>query len=182
MRSLHVNNQPEPLNHEALFQRLEELRPAIKGYVLSLLPYPDACDDVVQETYLLLWERRNEFDPSRNLKAWAFKIAWFKALSHRRDMQRSKLLTFSEDMLQRIADAAEQQAEQSDQRVGALQNCLKELSSDELKLLESKYIHRSSLADQARQRGWKPNRLQKTISRMRIALRHCIESQLSNRP
>jgi RNA polymerase sigma-70 factor (ECF subfamily) len=181
MASLPENERSEPRNDEALGERIEALRPALKGYVLSLLPRPDACEDVVQETCLVLWERRAEFDPERNFKAWAFKVAWFKALSHRRDMQRDKLVSFSEDVLQRIAGAAEEESAQIDRRMEALRTCLAGLPADDLRLLELKYINRASLAEQARQYGWKPNRLQKMLSRLRLALRHCIESQLSKR-
>jgi len=106
----------------------------------------------------------------------------FKALSHRRDMQRDKLVTFSEDILQRIAGAAEEQTGQIDRRMEALRACLAELPADDLRLLELKYVRRASLAEHARQRGWKPNRLQKALSRIRLALRHCIESRLSKHP
>lgn len=164
-------------NETIVTEWIESMRPALKSYVLSLLPQSDSCDDIVQDTCLFLWERRNDFTPDTNFKAWAFKTAWFKALSHRRDLQRRNTITFSEDILQRIAGASEDQASHVDSRIEALQSCLGQLTAAELELLRMKYLRRESLADHARQLGWKPNRLQKTISRLRLALRHCVESR-----
>lgn len=99
---------PESGRNEAIVTEwIESMRPALKSYVISLLPQSDSCDDIVQETCLFLWEKRNDFTPDSNFKAWAFKAAWFKALSHRRDLQRRNIVTFSEDILQRIAETAD---------------------------------------------------------------------------
>ena len=168
------------MGRENIELQIESLRPALTGYVLSLLPQSDACDDIVQETCIFLWEKRDDFTPDTNFKAWAFKTAWFKALSHRRDLQRRKVFTFSEDILQRIAGAAEDQASHVDHRIEALHACLDQLPAADRKLLQLKYQRRESLADHARQLGWKPNRLQKSLSRLRLALRHCVESRISN--
>ncbi len=162
--------------------RIEELRPALKGYVLSLMPDQDACDDVVQETCLFLWERRAEFEPGSNFKAWAFKVAWFKILTHRREMQRRKLVSFSEDVLERISRAAEAFADDADHRLLALRDCVADLPEDNRQLLRLKYLDRLSLTAHARKLGVKPNQIQKNLSRIRIALRHCIESRLSSMP
>lgn len=172
----------EPEDHAAVAREIESLRPALKSYILSLLPHPGACDDVVQETCIFLWERRTEFRPGTNFKAWAFKAAWFKALAHRRDLQRNRVVTFSEDILQRIAGAAEQRTEGNDSRIGALRSCLAELPPADLQLLRLKYLEKGSLADHARALDFKPNRVQKTLSRLRLVLRHCIETKLSRHP
>lgn len=179
-----MSTQPEhgPLSGErgVLGARIEELRPALMSYVLSLLPDRDACDDVVQETCLFLWNRRSEFEPGTNFKAWAFKAAWFKVLTHRREMQRRKLVSFSDDVLERISKAAEQFAEDVDHRLTALRECVSDLPSDSQRLLQLKYLDRQSLTDHAKKVGVKPNQIQKTLSRIRIALRHCVETRISS--
>ena len=169
----------DPRDEVAIGVCIERIRPALMGYVRSLLPQSSACDDIVQETCIFLWERRDEVMEEGNCKALAFKVAWFKVLSHRRDLQRQRVITFSEDMLHRIAGAAEDQADQVDLRAEALRVCLSERSAEELQLLRLKYQRGESLADHARQLGWKPNRLQKALSRIRLVLRHCVESRLS---
>lgn len=176
-------NGPEadaPLTDEAvLAEEIAGLRRGLRAYVMSILPHSSACDDVVQETCLFLWESRAECREDTNLKAWAFKVAWFKALACRRDMQREKVVYFSEDVLHDIAEAAAEEAMDVDVRMLALRACLAKLPAAELKLLKLKYIEGGSLTEHALQAGWKPNRVQKTLSRLRLVLRGCIESKLS---
>lgn len=182
---------PEPTNPENsdvvlgdadLSGRIEALRPALRGYILSILPHPDAAEDVVQETCLFLWERRTDFQPGTNFKAWAFRTGYFKALTHRRELQRNKVVTLSEDLLHRIAGAAEEQADQMDDRLLAMRTCVSELRREDLRLLQLRYVERRSLSEQARSMNAPPNRLQKALSRVRLALRHCIETKLSRNP
>ncbi len=170
----------EPQDEAALAKEIAGLRPALRGYVLSILPHHGACDDVVQETCLFLWERREECGEETNLKAWAFRVAWFKAMAWRRDRQREKTVSFSEDSLHEIAGAAETLAEEAQDRLKALRSCLARLSPEEIRLLRLKYVEGGSLTDHARALRQKPTRVQKMISRLRLVLRHCIETKLAN--
>jgi RNA polymerase sigma-70 factor (ECF subfamily) len=158
------------------------LRLPLRGYLYTLVPDQAACDDLVQETLLFLWERRADADRSSSLKAWAFKVAWFKALAWRRDHQRERLVYFSEDILQQLAPVAEEISNETETRLAALRHCLARLSPEELGLLRLKYVDRGSLTDHATASGWKPNRVQKMISRLRLALRHCVQKQLQSMP
>jgi len=168
-----------PLDEVGFTRELEALRPALRGYVLSIFPHPNWCEDIVQESMLFAWERRAEFRPGTNLKAWLFKAAYFKTLAQRRDAQRDKLVTFSEDVLQRIAGAAEERLHEADHRLHALQGCLSTLKPEEFALLKLKYLDRGSLTELARRQSMAPNRLQKALSRLRLALRQCIETKLA---
>jgi RNA polymerase sigma-70 factor (ECF subfamily) len=180
MTPLSEHRPDDPSDDPSFADAVAGVRGALKGYVLSILPYPDACEDVVQETCVFLWDRRRDYQAGSSFRAWAFKAAWFKALSFRRDLQREKVVTFSEETLQRIAGAAEDFSSQADERIVALQRCVAELPEADAQLLRLKYLDRASLADHARQLAMKPNRLQKALSRLRLALRHCIERRLSN--
>lgn len=157
------------------------LRPSLLAYVTSLVPQArQEAEDVVQSTCAILWEKRGEFEPGTDFKAWAFRTAYFQALALRRDLSRSKVAVFSDQMLQRLAEAAEAAAESSDRRVDALRTCLSALSPGDRRLIALKYATETPLADHARRMGVPPSRLQKSLSRLRIVLRHCIEKRLSN--
>lgn len=176
--------QPEAqgIDSRTLIREFEALRPLLRGYILSIVPHPSAVDDIMQETIIILWEKRADYTPGTNFKAWAFKVAYFKALSHRRELQRSKVVTLSEDLLHRIAGAAETLADESDSRFQALQDCLGSLLPRDLSLLQATYVEKTSLTDQAKQLDVPPNRLQKAVSRIRIMLRSCIKKKISNTP
>lgn len=159
---------------------ITSLRLPLRGYLHTLVPDRAACDDLVQDTLLFLWERRGSADASTPLRAWAFKVAWFKAMAWHRDHRRDRLVYFSDDMLQQIAPVAETLSHTAENRLEALRHCLAGLAPEDLALLRLKYVDRGSLTRHAGARGWKPNRVQKTLSRLRLALRHCIQSRLQS--
>lgn len=171
-------SHPQPDDgQDACDSEVRALLPALEAYVFSLLLDRDAMEEVVQETFLFVWERRRDLR-GEDLRAYSFRTAWFKALTHRRTRQRSKIVHFSEEMLQRIAGAAERQPVETDSRLSALRVCIQKLKPKERELLDLKYVKNLSVSDHARKSQLSVNRLQKTISRIRIALRHCIESSL----
>ncbi len=179
MMSRSEPSQSAPQAETAFAEEVAGLRTALRGYVMSILPHHAACDDVLQETSLFLWERRHECNDDTNVKAWAFKVAWFKAMAWRRDKQREKTVNFSEDTLHEIAGAAETLADEARDRLHALRDCLSRLAPADVRLLQMKYVEGGSLTDHAREFSLKPSRVQKTISRLRLVLRHCIETKLS---
>lgn len=159
--------------------RISSLRTALRGYVFSILPHHGACDDVVQDTCLFLWENRSKYRADTNFKAWAFRVAWFKAMACRRDYARGKVVNLPEDTLRQLADEAQSMVDEAHDRLDALRRCLARLSPEEIALLRLKYVNEGSLTDYARSLKQQPGRVQKTLSRLRLALRHCIENQLS---
>lgn len=171
------SEHPPDFDEVAFARSLESLRPDLGGYIRSLMIDRDATDDVLQEVCALMWERRREF--AERLRPSAFRVAWFKALAYRRDRQREHLVHFSEEGLRRVAGAAEDLASTTADRLDALRQCLGELASRELELLDLKYLKRRSLAEYARKHGQSPNSAQKALSRVRLALRKCIESKLA---
>lgn len=175
-----VMNPDQTVQDEAAFaERISELRTALRGYVFSILPHHGTCDDVVQETCLFLWENREDYRADTNFKAWAFRVAWFKAMACRRDHARGKIVNLPEDTLRQIAEEVESLADEAHDRLEALRRCLARLSPAEIALLRLKYVDAGSLTAYAHSVKQQPARVQKTLSRIRLALRHCIEKQLS---
>lgn len=170
---------PAPAFDEVEYGRaLESLSLDLRGYIRSLLIDKDSADDVLQEVCLFLWDRRDEFHGDA-LRPSAFRVAWFKVLAHRRDRQRERVVHFSDDALQRIAGAAETISDQAGPKLIALRVCLANLSPEQLELLNLKYVKGVSLTQYANLNQQSPNSVQKAISRIRLALRRCIESKLS---
>ena len=156
------------------------VRSGLLAYVVSLLPQArEEAEDVVQSTCTILWEKRGEFRAGTDFKAWAFRTAYFQVLALRRDIGRSKVAVFSDETLQRLAGAAESAAEHTDRRIDALRECVKALPSHDRRLVSLKYASNVSLADHARRIGVPPGRLQKSLSRLRLVLKHCIEKRLN---
>lgn len=64
---------------EALYRRFQ--RP-LAAYLLRLTGRPDAVDELVDDTLLVVWKQADRFDGRSRLSTWIFGIAYKKALKH----------------------------------------------------------------------------------------------------
>lgn len=67
---------------KAFFERYHGL---LYGYLRRRsLPAP-ACEDLIQNAFLTIWERRDEIDETKSLRSFLFKIGYTRALNYFRD-------------------------------------------------------------------------------------------------
>jgi len=168
----------KPMTEEEFSTLLREIVPALRGYVMSLIPHHATCEDVIQEAHLFLWEKRADFQRGTSFKAWAFKVAYFKAMAQRRNHAREqKRITFSEETILRIAAKSEEVSDQAQDRMDQLKLCLGQLKPEEKELLRYKYLEQGSLTELAQTTGRTANTIHKAISRLRLRLKACIDKQ-----
>lgn len=170
--------EPAVLAPETFDALLVAVQPRLRGYVASLLGGWAAVEDVVQDTCVVLLQKRDTFEDGTNFTAWAFRVAYFTATSWRRDLQREGRVMFSETFFQHAAAMAESHFTEASGVHDALGRCLEKLEPNDRDLLHLKYVERASLTDHAQAGGRNANAVHKTISRIRLALRECIRRQL----
>lgn len=161
-------------------QQLSDLQPELRRFVGSLLLNPSDVDDVVQEVNITVWAKKLEFEDGTNFRAWVFKIARFKALASHRDAIRSRLSLFGDDLSSTIEGMMISAPTQPDEKAEALRVCMRQLSSDQVELLEARYARESSLVQLAQKRGISADAAHKAISRLRRQLRQCVEARLKS--
>lgn len=67
---------------EALFR---ELHPALVGFAATLAESREAADDLVQEAFVRVWERRARLDPARSVRALLYQTVRNLGLNRIRD-------------------------------------------------------------------------------------------------
>ncbi|MGA0845258.1 MAG: sigma-70 family RNA polymerase sigma factor [Luteolibacter sp.] len=162
-------------------QLLADAQPRLRGYLASILGAWADVDDLLQETNLILLRKRDEFQLGTHFMAWAFRVAYFKASTWRRDRSREGRVVLRENEFREIAAAAEDYFSRQSPVVDALSVCMEKLPSADRKLLQVKYLERRSLTDYAAEIGCRANTLHKNLSRVRLVLRDCIRKQLASR-
>jgi RNA polymerase sigma-70 factor (ECF subfamily) len=123
---------------------------------------------------MVLLLKRDTFEMGTNFIAWAFRVAFFKATTWRRDRMREGRVVLRGHSFEQIAALAEEHFEKCPPIDAALAACLDRLPPAERELLHLKYVERKSLVDHAAQIGQSAQSLHKKISRLRFALRTCI--------
>jgi RNA polymerase sigma-70 factor (ECF subfamily) len=139
----------------------------------------DGVDDVLQETNLVLWDKRKTFETGSNFRAWACSIARFKVMSHRRKLARLGLQLFDDDLAETLAAECEAEPVEFDEQRRSLEKCLGRLKDKERSLIEHRYFSDSTLEEFAAQSGRSVESLRVTLFRIRAALKKCITGELA---
>lgn len=152
---------------------------SLKYYVRSLMPGYHGADDIAQEVLLKVWEKKQEFTPGSNFKAWVFQVARFFVMNQRRKLARSNVVLIDDELMDQI-DRQWLNTEQSTSQaeLDALQQCMGNLSPAEQELLRIRYATRTPLETYAMEEGVRPGALKTRLFRIREVLRRCIELRL----
>ena len=151
----------------------------LKGYVLGLVPEFASAEDVLQEVFLTVTAKANQFEEGSNFVAWARSIARFKVMAHWR-ARRGEPQALSNEVLESLAASApEVEPEEQTERERALKGCLAKLSPTVRELVELRYAQEHKPAEIARIKNWTPEAVYVALSRARAALRACLQKQLA---
>jgi RNA polymerase sigma-70 factor (ECF subfamily) len=135
-------------------------------------------DDIVQECFLTISEKAQDFSLDSNFLAWARSIARFKVLALHRDKARSPQLLSEEVLESLILSAAVDQTDS----VGAeqpvleiLRHCLTKLGPAAREIIQMRYYSQWGPTEISQIRECSQNAINVTLARAREALRKCIQ-------
>ncbi len=141
-------------------------------YVCALVPTEDA-EDILQETYVVLWKKFGEFDPDRDFFAWARGIARFEVLKYRQRLGR-EVKGLDPEVIEALGAESEQKQKFLEARQAALNDCLKKLRQKDRRLIQQRYapgVRAKQLADKL---GRSVNSLNTSLHRIRRTLWECV--------
>ena len=167
-----------PQHESQIVALLTEIQLSLQLYVRSLLPHDQAVHDVIQHANTRIWQNRHDFEIGTNFKAWAFSIARYEVLSHRKRQARDSRLNFSEDLEEVIANEICVRPDDVQERHDALRACLTKLKSKDRDLLLHRYSDEGTLAEYASRTGRSAGGLKVTLHRLRNALSDCVRRRL----
>jgi RNA polymerase sigma-70 factor, ECF subfamily len=149
------------------------------GYIYSLVRDLDDADDLFQQTSLVLWDKFDQFDPSRSFVGWACGVARYEVLNFLRARSRHRLY-FSDELNLALIEAQESlEQEQLEERRGALAGCMEKLRERDKDLLEACYDRSSGIRDVALARGRSAQSIHNSLRRIRRALFECVRRSLA---
>ena len=157
---------------QLLFVRHEN---SIRSFVRALQPSLADAEDVLQETFLTVSRKAASFQPGTNFVAWACGVARLKVLENFRLKKRGNVL--SEAAISALAEDAPSPQSLSE-REYALEGCIERLTPKMRDLLWRRYSRRQSSKEMAEAARMTTNAVRVALSKARVALRDCINSQL----
>lgn len=149
-------------------------RDRLFAYVYSLLPRREDAEDVFQRTSVVLWQKIATWDPGVEFLSWACGVAFYEVRNFIRVASRDRL-RFGEALLGTIARERAATLKQRDERVAALQQCLKKLDQGERELLQKAYVDEESIRELARRDGQAAQTLYNRLNLVRKRLLNCTD-------
>ncbi|QDT12826.1 RNA polymerase sigma factor SigM [Planctomycetes bacterium K23_9] len=154
-------------------QFIAEHQNRIYGYVYSMLGDHTSASDVVQETNLVLWRKKDQFDPSAAFLPWAFGIARMQVLAHVRDLGRSRCV-LDQELVEMMSAEAEAQSRQMDSLQAAMRRCLSEMPPKHRDMIQTRYFKSASIKQVAEVFDRGVSDVKVTLLRLRQKLRDCV--------
>lgn len=172
------SDSPEPGSSE-FADLMAEHQPRLAAYIRALVGEEHAAKDVLQETNVTLLKKSRDYKPGSNFAAWAFRVAYFEVLTWRRGRGRDRL-SFSEELVESLAETIETVSKSYGDRLDALQFCLGQLPPRQREIVERRYLESQPIPRIADDLGFKANAAYQLLYRARINLLKCIGKQSSS--
>jgi RNA polymerase sigma-70 factor (ECF subfamily) len=169
---------PNPASNEvseAFVRELTDHQTAMLAFIRALMPGSSAARDLLQEVNIILWQKREQFEPGSSFKAWSFQVIRYHLMNHRRRLASKGWLVFDDELVERIAPALEADPGELEGRHQALSHCLQKLRPKDRELLQHRYSSGAPLSDYAKLINRSAGTLKATLFNLRAALRKCIE-------
>jgi RNA polymerase sigma-70 factor, ECF subfamily len=154
------------------------LQSRLYAYICSLIGGANDAFDVLQETNVVLWDKADEYDPSRPFAPWAYQVAYFQVMAYRKRCDRSKLV-FDEGLMSQVAEEFCRGDCDDALRLEALALCIDTLPAARRELLDRRYRDGESIDAIACRLRKAPNVVSASLYRLRKALLECIEGRLA---
>jgi RNA polymerase sigma factor (sigma-70 family) len=72
----------EKTREKAFRELIQYFQPRIYAQVYRMCPNHEACDDIVQETFIKAWNSLNNFRGEAKLSSWLYRIAHNESINH----------------------------------------------------------------------------------------------------
>ena len=152
---------------------------SLYGYIYTMVRNSSDSDDILQETNVVLWNKRLEYKTGTSFTAWACRIAFYKAQNFLRAKGRSRVC-FSDKLLSKLSDLQINREEIHTIQTAMLIYCLDKLSSASQQLLKLCFDENHSMQEVAKQLGRPVGSIYNTISKIRFKLWKCIKHTLKD--
>lgn len=153
----------------------------LRRYISLFLHRRDDVEEVLQQTAVALWEKFEDFDQGREFLPWATRFAYFEVLSFRRDKARARVF-YTEDVMQAIAEAESELADDLKQRRDQLAECLSQLTDEDRSLLQRRYADDTTIKALSDETGRTVKSLYRRLDRVRQIVADCVDRKLHAEP
>ena len=163
--------------HECFFKLYTSVHLRLYAYIMTIVHNYEDADDILQETASLLWEKFDQYVQGTNFGAWAVTIARYKAMQFLTNNKTTRMV-FGEEFYKQVSEYSQQATSDVAEREKVLDDCIKELSERNKKLLSLRYHKGASIRSISQMTGRPANTLYQSFWRITESLRNCIRKRM----
>lgn len=169
---------PEKPYMDEFVQELTNCQNDLLFYIRALCGNLDLAADIRQAVNLILWRKRENFEPGTSFKHWAFTVAQFEVRNAlRKEWRRNKVL-LNPTTLEKFSEELPDFINVLPERREALRDCLQKLTVKDKELVNHHYWSSHKLDALANATHRSVGTLKARLFQIRGALRRCINQQL----
>ena len=174
MRNEDLKTEDE--RNELFIRLLAENERKLTRYVMSVMPSIADAEDILQESKLVMWREFNKFEEGTSFVAWARKIIFYRILYFRRTKAKeAERYVFSDAFYEVLDEEYEKGEEKREKNFAVLQKCINRLQEPHQKMVMLRYNQGESIEGMADKIGRTVAACYKTLSRIRLSLRKCMQ-------
>jgi len=111
-----------------------EYHGAVYANALKLIRDPSIAEDIVQETFVALWEKRQSIDPKQDIAGWLFVVSHHKTIDQ---LKRKLRHTLAEKILREVIEGQNIVEEDiTEEQLNAIEKAVDQLSPQKRKVFE----------------------------------------------
>jgi RNA polymerase sigma-70 factor (ECF subfamily) len=168
------------MNQEQALRMLARERRMIEAFIRAIVGDAHLVEDVIQEVYIIVAQRHADFAEGTNFGAWVREIARRTSLHQLRKADRADALEPQTlDALEASFDVTPEAWEEEKQ---ALKSCMDNLSEENHRLLDLRYVDEAPLTEIAAAVGRSVDGVKALLRRLREKLAECAQSRLGGQP
>lgn len=165
---------------EAYAEIVRRYQREVGRIVVTMLGDSEQTADLVQQVFLDAFLHLDQFQIGRDFGLWIKEIARNRVRQEVRTLVREerRLAIYRQHLLARLSD--EQASGRFEQDyLDALRQCQEQLPQRSAELVRRRYVQRQSFEEIAASQGSTAAAVQRMLSRIRLALRTCVEARLA---
>lgn len=149
-------------------------------FIMTLLPQPADADEVFQETIIVLWRKREQYEQGTDFLAWSRVVARYEVFRYLRQNRHDKV-GLNEMAMTKIAEVNEARAKTLDEeatRHEVLAGCIGKLGTEEREIIRQRYYQNQAVEMIAKKFGKAQSTIYSALTRARGQLADCMKRRL----
>lgn len=172
-----------PVDKTFFAELIRDHQLGLRAFVRSLGVKSEWVDDLAQETFVVAYQRMDDYCGDRDFAKWVRGIAFKLVLNERRKNARRKRI-MSENLTDIMLDRSDVDEGNLDERfdlnekIDVMRTCIQKLPTKSQQLLQYRYEADQKSNEVAEKLNMKPDAVRQSLTRLRKRLKDCIEQEM----